>query len=145
MSVNIKIDTIQLDNHLFWRNRQTYTRDSVDVRYTVFGIPVIYQHRRRSEIGGNIITLTSDDDYGWQLISTARAIKNYSNRIEVGEYFDFQYYTQTWECTFYGQSSGEPAVDWSPVIRSATSDSDWCLLTINLIITQLKIGEGQVL
>jgi hypothetical protein len=145
MTVNIKIGDTSLDNHIYWLDRPDYSRDYINITYTPFGIPIIEQVRRLSEIGGNIITLESKENSGWQLISTAKALKNDSNRIELGSVFTFQYYTQSWECMFYSEGNDLPAVTWRPVVDTATTDTDWCLLTIRLIITQLKIGEGQIL
>lgn len=140
MSVNINIGDIQLDNHIYWSDKQMFDRNLQSMRWTVWGLPIIYHTKRPSWIGGRVISLESQEDAGWQLISTAQAIKEYCDDIEIGTSFIFNYYDEYYECIFFSEE-GEPAVSWSPVSRNATETTHWCLLNVKLVISQLKIYE----
>lgn len=140
MSVDINIGDIQLDNHMYWTNRHTYDRNLQSMRWTVWGLPIIYQSRRPSWTAGRVITLESHEDAGWQLISTAQALREYCDEIAIGDSFIFNYYDEYFECIFFSED-GNPAVSWEPVSRNATETTHWCLMNITLVVSQLKTYE----
>lgn len=137
MSVNISIGSITLDNHMYWTDYTSHSVDEVSHSVSVWGVPIIYQSRKATRSGGRIISLESQEDSGWQLISTAKSLKSLSDTYELGTSLVFNYYGEEYYVIF-NSSQDSPSVSWSPVSRNATEDNHWCLMTINLMVTQKK-------
>jgi len=132
--MSIIINSTTLDNHIYWRNEHEYSRDINEVTRSVWGVPILYRNRKPEAYIGELIILESDDDSGWQKISTAKELKAYSESVASHAGFVFEYYGSSYQCLFYSEDD-MPAVVYVPVSRNAVGNDHWCKLSVRMIVT----------
>lgn len=128
MAVNEYIAGQQLDNHIYWVDRWNYDWVVEQESFSVGGKIISRVNSPMDNPYGQLVTFKSYENSGWQKISTMKQIRLLSDALYGGD-FQLVYDGNIYRAKFVYSNTGG-AVQFVPVIRTATSDDHWCIATI---------------